>query len=74
MEMISFEYRWWPLKGPIGVSWLLRNISSLGSFLRLLGQNSLDVGKDSTLGDSDSGEQLVELLIITDCKLEVTGG
>ena len=66
--MISFDYRWWPLKGPVGVSLLLRNILSLGS---LLGQeNSLDVGDDSTLGNSNSGEQLVHL---TDGKLEVTG-
>ena len=66
--MISFDYRWWPLKGPVGVSLLLRNILSLGS---LLGQeNSLDVGDNSTLGNGDSGEQLVQL---TDGKLEVTG-
>ena len=69
--MISFEYRWWPLKGPVGVSLLLRNILSLGNLLRFLGQeNSLDVGEDSTLGNGDSGEQLVQL---TDGKLEVTG-
>ena len=34
----------------------------LGGLVRLLGQeDSLDVGEDSTLGDGDSGNQLVQL-------------
>ena len=42
--------------------------------LRPLGQeDSLDVRQDSTLGDGDSGEQLVQLLVIPDDQLEMTG-
>jgi len=41
---------------------------------RLLGQkDSLDVGEDTALGDGDSGQQLVQLLVVTDGQLEVTG-
>ena len=48
--------------------------SLLGSLVRLLGQeNGLDVGEDSALGDGDSGEQLVQLLVVPDGQLEVTG-
>ena len=54
--------------------WLLRKFLSLGSLLGFLGQeNSLDVGEDSTLGNGDSSQQLVQLLIIADGELEVTG-
>ena len=46
----------------------------LGSLVRLLGQeHGLDVGEDSALGDGDSGEQLVQLLVVPDGQLEVTG-
>ena len=46
----------------------------LGSFLGLLGEeDSLDVGEDSTLGNGNSSEQLVQLLVITDGELKVTG-
>jgi len=42
--------------------------------LGFLGQkHSLDVGENSTLGNGDSGEQFVELLVVTDGQLEVTG-
>ena len=42
--------------------------------LGLLGQeDSLDVGQDTTLGDGDSTEQLVQLLVVADGQLEVTG-
>ena len=45
---------------------------SLG--LRLLGQkHSLDVGQDTTLGDGDTGQKLVQLLVVADGKLKVTG-
>ena len=48
--------------------------SLLGSLVRLLGQeHGLDVGEDSALGDGDSGEQLVQLLVVPDGQLEVTG-
>ena len=41
--------------------------------LRLLGQqNGLDVGQDTSLGDGDSGQKLVQLLVITDGQLQVT--
>ena len=47
---------------------------SLGSLLRLLGEeDSLDVGEDSTLGNGDSRQELVQLLIIPDGKLEMAG-
>merc|ERR1711944_48684 len=36
-------------------------------------EDSLDVGQDSTLGDGDSGKQLVQLLVVPDGKLEMTG-
>jgi hypothetical protein len=57
------------------VGWLsAKEKLSLGGLLGLLGQkNSLDVGEDSTLGDGDSSEQLVQLLVVTDGQLEVTG-
>ena len=46
----------------------------LGGLVRLLGEeDSLDVGEDSTLGDGDSGQELVQLLVIPDGELEVTG-
>ena len=52
----------------------LSSYSSLGSLLRLLGQeNGLDVGEDTSLGDGDSSEQFVQLLVVTDGQLEVTG-
>ena len=46
----------------------------LGGLVRLLGQeDSLDVGQDSTLGDGDSGKQFVQLLVVPDGQLEMTG-
>ena len=40
---------------------------------RLLRQeDGLDVGKNSTLGDGDSGQQLVELLVVPDGELKMT--
>ena len=40
----------------------------------LLGQKDcLDVGQDTTLGDGDTGEKLVELLIVPHSELKVTG-
>ena len=47
-----------------------------GSSLALLAlgeKNSVDVGEDTTLGNGDAGEQLVELLVVADGELEVTG-
>ena len=46
----------------------------LGGLVRLLGQeNSLDVGENSTLGNGDSGQKLVQLLVVSDGELKVTG-
>ena len=46
----------------------------LGRLVRLLGQkDGLDVGQDSTLGDGDTGKQLVQLLVVPDGQLEMTG-
>ena len=33
----------------------------------------MDVGEDSTLGDDDVSEETVELLVVADRELEVTG-
>ena len=54
--------------------WASRVVSCLlGGLVRLLGQeDSLDVGEDSTLGNGDSGQELVQLLVVPDGKLEVT--
>jgi hypothetical protein len=42
--------------------------------LRLLGQeDGLDVGENTTLGNGDTGQQLVELLVVADGQLEVAG-
>ena len=39
----------------------------------LLGQkNSLDVGQDTTLGDGDTGEELVQLFVVPHGELEMT--
>ena len=41
---------------------------------RLLGEkDSLDVGQDTTLGDGDTCEKLVELLVVPYSELKVTG-
>mgnify|MGYP005725321549 CR=1 FL=1 len=46
----------------------------LFGLLGLLGQKySLDVRQNSTLGDGYAGEQFVELLIVTDGELKMTG-
>ena len=51
--------------------------ASEGSDLLLLGllgeEDSLNVWQDTTLGNGDSGEKFVELLVITDGKLKMTG-
>ena len=42
--------------------------------LGLLGEEySLDVGEDTTLGNGNTGEELVQFLVIANGKLEVTG-
>ena len=47
---------------------------SLGGFLGLLGEkNGLDVGQDTALCDGDAGEEFVQLFVVADGQLEVTG-
>ena len=42
--------------------------------LGLLGQEySLDVGQDTSLGDGDAREKFVQLLVVADGELQVTG-
>lgn len=42
--------------------------------LGLLGEkDGLDVGEDTTLGDGDSGEKFVQLLVVTDGELKMSG-
>ena len=44
------------------------------ALLGLLGQkHCLDVGEDTTLGDGDSRQQLVQFLVVPDGQLQVTG-
>ena len=48
--------------------------SLLLGLLGLLGQqDGLDVGQHASLSDGDSSEQLVELLVVADSQLQVTG-
>ena len=45
-----------------------------GLGLGLLGQkHSLDVGQDTSLGDGHAGQKLVQLLVVPDGELEMTG-
>ena len=73
MEYLFFLMSCGPKMGRI-ILWLR---ASEGSDLLLLGllgeEDSLDVGEDTTLGNGDTGEKFVELLVITDGELEMTG-
>ena len=56
----------------IGASRLGLAAGGLG--LGLLGQkHSLDVGQHTTLGDGDAGQKFVQLLVVADGQLKVTG-
>ena len=57
------------------LSKLLKAVKGLGlGLLRLLGEeDSLDVGENTTLSNGDTAEQLVQLLVVADSQLEVTG-
>ena len=51
-----------------------RQRSSLLGLLGLLGQkHSLDVGQHTSLGDGHTGQKLVQLLVVTDGQLKMTG-
>ena len=54
--------------------WLLVWERFLGLLLGLLGEeDGLDVGQDTSLGDGDAREKLVQLLVIADGQLQVPG-
>ena len=55
-------------------SWSTREKEKDLLLLGLLGEkDSLDVGEDTTLSDGDTREKLVQLLVITDGELKMTG-
>ena len=57
-----------------GVAVIVGISLSLGCLLGLLGQKyGLDVREDTSLSDGDSSKQLVQLFVVTDGQLEVTG-
>ena len=55
--------------------WLdVRREADLSLLLGLLGEeDGLDVGQDTSLCDGDTGQKLVQLLVVPDGELEVTG-
>ena len=49
-------------------------ILSFGGLVGLLGQqDGLDVGEDTALSDGDAGEKFVQLFVVADGQLQVTG-
>ena len=58
------------LLGALGL--LLGGDAFLG-FLLLGEEDSVDVGQDTSLGDGDAAEELVELFVVADGQLQVTG-
>ena len=62
---------WWLLQEPF--LWVKADLC-LGFLLGLLGQKyGLDVGKNTSLCDGDTGKKFVQLLVVTDSQLKVTG-
>ena len=60
------------LKRAFGVVWMVGRKCDLLLF-RLLGEkDGLDVGQDTTLGDGDSREKFVQLLVVTDGELKMS--
>ena len=47
-------------------------LSTLAGCALLGEEDGVDVGEDSALGDGDSSQKLVQLLVITDGKLKVS--
>merc|ERR1712037_305877 len=63
----------WPLKGP-DLCRVDAGSNCLGLLLGLLGQeDSLDVGEHTTLGNGDTRQELVQLLVVPDGELQVPG-
>ena len=68
-EMAALKRAFWVICLPCG-----RGRKSNLLLLGLLGEkDSLDVGEDTTLSDGDTREKLVQLLVITDGELKMTG-
>ena len=57
------------------VGFVVKTLGSLMLFLLSLlwQQHSLDVGKNATLSDGDASQQLVQLLVVADSQLKMTG-
>ena len=52
----------------------MKGRNDLSLLLSLLGEeDSLDVGEDTTLGNGDSGQKLVQLLVVADGELKMPG-
>ena len=68
----------WLLKEPLGLvgsaGASVLDLLGFGCLLGLLGEkHCLDVGQHTTLGNGHTAEQFVELLVVADSQLEVTG-
>ena len=59
--------------GRICFLWKTAEVSDLLLFGLLGEEHCLDVGEDTTLGNGNTGEELVQFLVIANGKLEVTG-
>lgn len=79
-RVILSENKCWSLKGPF-LQFRINDSASekegkanLSLLFSLLGQeDGLDVWQDTTLGDGDSGQEFVQLLVVPDGELQVTG-
>ena len=62
------------LKRAVGLNLVSESWNLLLVSTGLLGQeNGLDVGQDTSLGDGDSAQELVQLLVVADGQLQVAG-
>ena len=52
---------------------ILQKLSFGGLFSLLWQQDGLDVGQDTSLGNGDTGQEFVQLFIVTNGKLKMTG-
>ena len=64
----------WPLERPLEICLGCDKADDLllGAARFLRQEDSLDVGQDTTLGDGDSGEKLVQLFVVSDGELEMS--